>query len=429
MSDGLDFWESLEGMVVLVDNAVVVGPTNQFNETWVVGDAGSHATGINADGGVTIAPGDFNPERIQLQAFSGLVPNPDRKFDVGDQIARAKGVVSYAFGNYEIVLSDLGPGTDAPDAEPVTSFAKDASHLLIAGYNVENLDPKLEDAAKVADPGEIDDDVADGKFAAIASHIVDNLGAPDVVALQEVQDEDGSEMSDTVTSAGTLDQLLTAITQVGGPQYQAIDRPPVDDEEGGQPGGNIRVAFLFDPARVSVDEARVERLASSAFAGSRRPLAVPFQFNGTEVLVVNVHVTSRGGSDPLFGSVQPPNNGGEQERAAQAEAIRTYLASLPADPERRLVVLGDFNSFQFELPLLTLSDGGEPHLVNLTTTLPIAERRSYVFEGNAQALDHLLVDATSATAVEYEVLRLNSGNADQVSDHDPPIVRLTIPAS
>jgi uncharacterized protein len=90
------------------------------------------------------------------------------------------------------------------------------------------------------------------------------------------------------------------------------------------------------------------------------------------------------------------------------------------------VVLGDFNAFAFELPLLVATDGGEPRLVNLTTTLSLAERRSYVFEGNAQALDHVLVDPASAAAAGYEVVHLNSGRAAPVSDHDPPVVRLRL---
>ena len=159
------------------------------------------------------------------------------------------------------------------------------------------------------------------------------------------------------------------------------------------------------------------------------PGCPPSSSSTAEVLMVNVHFTSRGGSDPLFGAVQPPRNGGEQERAAQAQAIRSYLANLAPDPDRRVVVLGDFNAFQFELPLLTLSDGGGPGLVNLTTKLPLVERHSYVFEGNAQALDHVPVDVESATAAQYEVMRLNSGRAAQVSDHDPPIVRLQVPPS
>jgi uncharacterized protein len=59
---------------------------------------------------------------------------------------------------------------------------------------------------------------------------------------------------------------------------------------------------------------------------------------------------------------------------------------------------------------------------------PAAERRSYVLEGNAQALDHVLVDPASAAGAGYEVVHLNSGRADQVSDHDPPLASLRIGA-
>lgn len=427
--DGIDFWESLEGMLVHVDDAQVVGATNRFRETWVVAAGGSGATGLNAEGGITIAPGDFNPERIQLQAFSGLTPESDLRLNVGDRLDHAAGTVGYGFGNYEVVLTERGPVTRAEPQEPRTSLAKDGEHLVIAGYNVENLDPKVESRDQVTGQGEIDDDVGSGRFAAIARHIVQNLGAPDIVGLQEVQDDDGAEMTDVVSAERTLGLLTEEIERAGGPRYAFVDRPPLDDAEGGQPGGNIRIAFIFDPARVSVVEDRVTRIDDPAFAGSRRPLAVPFRCGDTEVLVINVHLTSKGGSDPLFGRVQPPAGGGDLERVAQAMAIKRFLRGLPPDPDRRLVILGDFNAFQFELPLLILGDGGEPRLVNLTDTLPPPERRSYVFEGNAQALDHMLVDSASAPGAEYEVLHLNSGRAEQISDHDPPIARLRVPSS
>ena len=41
--DGIDFYESLEGMLFQVDDVVVVGPTNGFGETWVLGDDGAAA--------------------------------------------------------------------------------------------------------------------------------------------------------------------------------------------------------------------------------------------------------------------------------------------------------------------------------------------------------------------------------------------------
>src|SRR6185312_8890044 len=51
-TDGLDFWESLEGMRVELNAAVAVGPTNAFGETQIVGDDGVNAGPRTARGGL-----------------------------------------------------------------------------------------------------------------------------------------------------------------------------------------------------------------------------------------------------------------------------------------------------------------------------------------------------------------------------------------
>ena len=72
--DGIDFYESLEGMLLQVNDAVVVGPSNSRGEVFVVGDEGANAGVRTNRGGVVISPGDFNPERIQLDDV--LAPTP-----------------------------------------------------------------------------------------------------------------------------------------------------------------------------------------------------------------------------------------------------------------------------------------------------------------------------------------------------------------
>jgi predicted extracellular nuclease len=67
-NDGIDFWESLEGMRVTIDAPLVVDETSEFGETDVVASGGLGATGVNARGGITISEGDFNPEKIQIDA-------------------------------------------------------------------------------------------------------------------------------------------------------------------------------------------------------------------------------------------------------------------------------------------------------------------------------------------------------------------------
>jgi len=88
-----------------------------------------------------------------------------------------------------------------------------------------------------------------------------------------------------------------------------------------------------------------------------------------------------------------------------------------------VVVLGDFNDFEFSGSIGALKAGA---LHTLIETLPQAERYTYVFEGNSQALDHILVsDALFNRPFEYDVVHVNSEFAEQSSDHEPQVVRLS----
>ena len=79
-TDGLDFWESLEGMRVLVDDAVVVGRPEAAVPSGtvpVLADSGAGATGTHRPrrdrACASCRPGpDFNPEIIFLD--SDLLP-------------------------------------------------------------------------------------------------------------------------------------------------------------------------------------------------------------------------------------------------------------------------------------------------------------------------------------------------------------------
>jgi hypothetical protein len=94
-------------MLVQVNGGRVVGPTNGFNETWVVSDNGANASPFTARGGVIITPGDFNPERVQLDDTlypGGAAAWPD--LNIGDSLTSpAVGVVDYSFGNFEVLVT------------------------------------------------------------------------------------------------------------------------------------------------------------------------------------------------------------------------------------------------------------------------------------------------------------------------------------
>lgn len=429
--NGLDFYESLEAMRVQVDGGVVVGPTNQFNEIWVLGDNGVAATGRTPRGGIVISPDDFNPERIQIQIDRNLTPGTAPQVNVGDRIDSVTGILDYSFGNFEVLSTVPVTATPGGLQREVTTLDAVGDRLTVASYNIENFHP--------GSPA--------SRINGIAGHIAQNLKAPDIIALQEVQDNSGPTNNGIVDAAQSYQVLIDAIAAAGGPTYKFRDIAPVNGQDGGQPGGNIRVGYLYNPERVNfidrpggtaTSETTIidGRLSESpgrvepndpAFEDSRKPLAGEFVFNGQRLFLINNHFSSKGGSDPLFGRFQPPNNNGEDARTEQARINREFVEDiLAANSDARAIVLGDLNEFQFFPPLEVLEGGAEQVLNNLTETLPENERYSYIFEGNSQALDHILVTDSLLPIAEYDIVHVNAEFVDQDSDHDPLLSRFAL---
>src|SRR5262249_54523550 len=138
------------------------------------------------------------------------------------------GVLDYQFGNF-FVEATQSVGAVQDGVTPETTTAQDLDQLAVATFNVENLAP--------SDPPE--------KFNRLADLIVNNLQAPDLISVEEVQDNTGAADDGVVAADETLTKLVTAIQSAGGPAYQWREIDPVNDADGGQPGGNIRQVFLF----------------------------------------------------------------------------------------------------------------------------------------------------------------------------------------
>lgn len=450
-NDGIDFFESLEGMLVEAEDLVAVAGTNRFGEIFAVTNQGADATGLSDRGTLNVSPDDFNPEKIQINFDDGILDFEFPEVNVGDLLGDVVGVVSYSFGNFEILPTiDFSANVTPADLSPeISALVGSENDLLIASYNVLNLDPNDTDG---------DTDVADGRFDAIAAQIVANLNAPDIVGLQEVQDNSGST-DDGVTSADmTLQALVDAIANAGGPAYEFIDNTFIgNNTSGGQPGGNIRTAFLFNPDRVGLVDGSVQPIggqgAGESFSGARLPLTADFMFNGETITVVDNHFSSKGGSAPILGTEQdfgerqeePDVNGSLNERRVQAQAVNDFVDGvLENDAEANVVVLGDLNEFEFISPLdilagtsrstddgFGLDDGDGAILANLIDGIADDEIYSFIFQGNSQALDHILVsDSLLDAAPEIDIVHVNSEfaeTAERASDHDPVLTRLTIP--
>jgi uncharacterized protein len=426
----LDFYESREGMPLRVEDARVVGPTDDFNALWVTSKPDQNAS---SRGGTTyLSYADPNSGRLKIESLIPFAVRPFPQANVGDRLLGVtEGPLDYSrFGGYVLQATTLGELQDN-GLERQIAHGHPARQLAIATYNVENL--------AATNPQD--------KYDRLANGIVTNLGSPDIVALEEIQDNNGAVNDGTVAADQTLQRFVDTIVTVGGPRYEWRQIDPENNADGGQPGGNIRVGFLFNPARVSfvdrpggdattpvqvvgsnakthlsISPGRIDP-QNPAWDDSRKPLAGEFVFGGRTVFVVANHFVSKGGDQALHGRFQPPNRVSEIQRVQQATVVHEFWHRLAAaDRKAMLVVLGDINDFQFSPTTAILE--GEGELLSLIKLLPPNDQYSYVFDGNSQVLDQILASSTIRDP-DFDVVHINSEFADQASDHDPSIVRFT----
>ena len=120
---------------------------------------------------------------------------------------------------------------------------------------------------------------------------------------------------------------------------------------------------------------------------------------------------------------------------AQAPVVRDVVdAHVADDPAAQVIPLGHLNDFAFSPPVALLGAVAttDADLDVLIEQLAPEERYSYVFEGNAQALDQMLVSPALADVLvpgSYDVVHVNAEFADQASDHDPQVARFLLPAA
>ena len=450
--NGLDFWRSIAAMKVQIDNPVFTGPSyiasNGKNYgNYLLADNGEGATTMNSRGGVVISEGDYNPELIiikDLLFYDNTYSMP--LVETGAKLNTSfEGVVHYDYNQFCVAYIDsmqLKDITPATNPKEITELAGDEKNMTVATFNVENL--------SAAD--------APSKFTDLANGIITNLKAPDVVCVEEIQDNDGTN-GDTNSEAnetwGKLIEALNAQDASLGYAYTQID--PVNGQDGGQPGGNIRVGFLYRSNRVEFVErtapdgtnvqttavgvtnvdgkpqltwspGRVEpNAADNAWQSSRKALVGEFKFRNQTFFVVGCHFNSKRGDSGINDRFQPPILASSTQRNQQATHINNFIQELLAvDENAAAIVMGDLNDFQFSEPVNTLTGGGSD-MTALDHLLPANEQYNYVYSGNSQGLDHILVtDAIDNAWKAFDVVHMNSeyNKDNRLSDHDPELALL-----
>lgn len=426
VAEAIAFWEPLEGMRVRLEEAVVVGPTSRFGEFVAVAAA-------NAVTGSGYAPSnehlllqplegdevDYNPERIIIDDEAKPAP----ALQPGDRLHDVLGVADYSFGNYKVQLERM-QARRAERHRPAPP--KPLPGLRLATFNLENLfdperTPDKQDERSTPDP-----QAFDSKLAKLTLALTRELQSPAIVAVQEAE------------NTKVLELLAARLNHGDRHAYRAVSFDSSD------PRG-IEVGVLWDSAQVRLLHAAPlngrdyrQAFGDGAVSPGREPLVAEFEYRGQTVTVVVNHFKSKAGDDPLFGARQPPRRATEAQRKLQARAVRTFVErKLRENPQALLAVVGDLNDFSFaepgegpDHPLAILRGSGATRLEDLATDVPFAQRYSFIFDGNSQLLDHILVSpALRARVAKVRIAHFNADfphgmHADprtplRASDHDP----------
>lgn len=427
-TEALDYWESLEGMLVEVTKPKVTGPQYKGDIYVLPGDYKGQK--LNNIGGVNLRPGVQNTEVLPVTVGNKFVAKAKDYFN--DNIT---GVVTYKNKTYKIDPSSVPAIQDGGLKREVSKIYPSEDKLTIASYNIENFSAN--------NSGH--DETPEEKVDKIANSFIKEVHSPDIITLIEVQDNNGGVNDGTVDGVKSGEKLAQRIKSLGGPDYKYTEIAPVDGKDGGKPGANIRVAYLYNPKRVTLigkekggseeaarfvnghlekNPARVDP-TSVHFEKVRKSLAAEFEFKGERIVVIANHLKSKLGDDAIYGSNQPSVENTKAKRIEEAKILNAFIKEgLRQNPNLKFVLTGDFNDFEFSDSVKTIV-GNE--LVNLMAEHEQGDRYSYFYRGSNQSLDNILISKNIKDKVVFSPVHINASFMEEhgrASDHDPVVVQI-----
>ena len=427
-TEALDYWESLEGMRVEVTKPKVTGPQYKGDIYVLPGDYKGQK--LNNIGGVNLRPGVQNTEVLPVTVGNKFVAKAKDYFN-----ENISGVVTYKNKTYKIEPNAVPTIQDGGLKREVSKIYPAEDKLTIASYNIENFSANNNGH----------DETPEEKVDKIANSFIKEVHSPDIITLIEVQDNNGGVNDGTVDGVKSGEKLAQRIKSLGGPDYKYTEIAPVDGKDGGKPGANIRVAYLYNPKRVTLigkekggseeaarfvnghlekNPARIDP-TSVHFEKVRKSLAAEFEFKGERIVVIANHLKSKLGDDAIYGSNQPSVENTKAKRIEEAKILNAFIKEgLRQNPNLKFVLTGDFNDFEFSDSVKTIV-GNE--LVNLMAEHEQGDRYSYFYRGSNQSLDNILISKNIKDKVVFSPVHINASFMEEhgrASDHDPVVVQI-----
>jgi predicted extracellular nuclease len=479
----LDNLEEYEGMRVQVNSLTVCGPTQgtitepaatvatngvfygvvtgvarPFREP---GIAASDPLPAGAPG--TVPRFDENPERLRVDS-DGQTGGIALDLNAGTVLTNVVGPLEYSFRTYTIdpdVATPPGVGAQ-PGSVPVPTPTAD--EVTIASFNMERFFDTTDGPG--SDP--ILTASAYNRRVAKASLIIRTVqNLPDVIGVEEVenltalQDVASKINSDVVGGGGSNPNYVAYLVE-------------------GNDIGGIDVGFLVKQSRITTYSVTQLELAGCDHVTPSTCNSYTDPNTGTLdilndrpplVLIASIPRTGGGllGFTVIVNHLRSLNNIDDatvagsgtvgarvrEKRRKQAEFLANYIQGRQtANPNEKIINVGDMNAFRVNdgyvdmigtilgtpaaasQVTLASADLVNPNQTDLVDTLAATQQYSYNFDGNAQTLDHIIVNPPALALLtrfayarddsDYAVKNYESTNELRISDHDQPVAYFSL---
>jgi uncharacterized protein len=431
-----------------------------------------------------IAQFDDNPERILVD--STIAGGTSLEISTGAVLPNVTGVLDFTFSNDSFydpsrlildVAYDRTQVTPGMTVQPVPAAA--ANEFTVASFNIERFyntnsaddlyyvpagvngfngsssTPILSTGQTfVSEAVDVTQAAYTRRLQKVSLAIRNVLNTPDIVTLEECENQSvANDIANQINTDAGIPNLYTAYSTDNSTFFS-------------QDGTGISVGFL-------VKNSTVDKLGFTQFGQNESftptTSSSPITLNDRPWLVLNAGIKRANAKDypvtvivnhmkALTGVNSTTSTSTRQKKELQAEDIAKYIQTLQAAGQH-VISGGDFNAFEFSdgytdtlatytntnvLPATQVVQPGvaglvTPPLTDLALLLPQNQRWSYVEDGSAQILDHIVVTPELVAAgahmayahldADFPLAAYNDATTPaRTSDHDAAVGYFTLPA-